>query len=237
MLRLLHFRLCPFSRSIRLLLAELKIDVELTEERPWEWRKEFVALNPAGELPVLILANGHPICGAYAISEYIAEDMALRPRDADPEPIKNPPIFPGDRLARAETRRVVDWFHKKFQLEVTEPLLEEKLLIRLRGNPKQTPDSDILKSVQKNIRYHVSYAAYLTEDRNWLAGEHLSFADFAAAGHISCVDYLGDMDWPADSPLKLWYARMKSRPSLRAILTERIPGAPMPPANYANPDF
>ena len=50
---LTHFRLCPFSRAARLALAELSIEVGLIEERPWEWRPEFLAINPACELPVL----------------------------------------------------------------------------------------------------------------------------------------------------------------------------------------
>jgi glutathione S-transferase len=60
-----------FSRSIRIALAELGFEVALEEERPWEGRPQFLALNPAGELPILALANGPMLCGAYAISEYL----------------------------------------------------------------------------------------------------------------------------------------------------------------------
>ena len=73
MLRLTHFTLCPLSRSIRLALAEHGHEFELVEEQAWRWRAGFLALNPAGDLPVLELGDGGALCGAYAIAEYLAE--------------------------------------------------------------------------------------------------------------------------------------------------------------------
>ena len=96
--KLTHFRLCPFSRAIRLALAELDIEVELVEERPWEWRPEFLALNPAGELPVLQIEAAPSLCGVYAISEYLAEGPPAMPEATRP----SLPLFPGDRDQRAE---------------------------------------------------------------------------------------------------------------------------------------
>src|ERR1700741_3794822 len=110
---LTHFRLCPFSRAARLALAELGMEVELIEERPWEWRGEFLALNPAGELPVLQVEAGPILCGAYAISEYLGESPT-----GDPDEERPPALFPGDRAQRAEARRIVDWFNGKFHREV-----------------------------------------------------------------------------------------------------------------------
>ena len=114
--KLTHFRLCPLSRSIRLVLAELGIEFEAIEEKPWEWRKEFLALNPAGELPVLELNNGALLCGAYSIVEYLAETVTQHPRDG-----REVPLLPGDAEDRAEVRRLVDWFHGKFNREVSAP--------------------------------------------------------------------------------------------------------------------
>lgn len=226
---LTHYRLCPFSRSIRLLLAEVKLEVRLEDEKPWEWSERLLAMNPAGELPVLQTEDGASVCGAYAISEWVAEEVGGE--------VGRNPVLPGDRRQRAEVRRLIDWFHRKMHAEVTEPLLEEKIYRRFDTNDLQWPDSDILRAARSNIRYHLSYIGHLAGRRSWLAGRDLSFADFAAAAHISCADYLGEIAWPEKSPAKLWYARMKSRPSLRAILSERIPGVPNPPQHYADPDF
>jgi glutathione S-transferase len=50
------------------------------------------------------------------------------------------------------------------------------------------------------------------------------------------VDYLGDVPWGESEYARNWYARMKSRPSFRAILAD-VSGALPPAAHYADPDF
>jgi glutathione S-transferase len=229
---LTHFRLCPFSRSIRILMAELKLETELNEEQPWNLSPAFLELNPAGDLPVLELDGGPDIVGAYAISEYLAEmiDGHLYERSAVP-------IIPGNRIERSEIRRLIDWFHRKLWSEVTSHILEERFYAALRPGNSHTPDLELLRTVRHNLRYHLSYISYLAERRNWLGGEQLSFADLAAAAHLSTVDYLGEIAWEERQAVKGWYARIKSRPSMRAILAERVPGAPPPPSHYADPDF
>jgi glutathione S-transferase len=230
--RLTHFRLCPFSRSIRLLMAELKLEAELGEEHPWDLSRGFLELNPAGDLPVLELDGGPVVAGVYAISEYLAEmvDGHLYERSTAP-------IIPGNRIERAEIRRLIDWFHRKLYGEVTSHILEERFYGALRPGRSHAPDLELLKLVRQNLRYHLSYISFLSEQRNWLGGEQLSFADLAAAAHLSTADYLGEIVWEEGQAVKGWYARLKSRPSMRAILAERVPGAPLPPSHYADPDF
>jgi len=230
---LTHFRLCPHSRSIRLLLGEIGIEARLVEERPWEYRPELLALNPAGELPVLSLDSGPVLCGAYAASEYIAEELKRHPIDGRPVP-----LFPGTREERAEVRRLVDWFHGKLDREVTREFLEEKVYrgYRTSGGNTGAPDAAILRAVRANLRYHLSYVAYLAHERRWLAGDDMSFADLAAAAHLSTLDYLGEVPWDGYESAKQWYARLKSRPSFRPLLADRISGTPAP-VHYTNLDF
>lgn len=231
MLKLTHFRLCPHSRSIRIVLAELGLEAELEEEPVWEWRREFLALNPAGELPVLQTPDGLVLCGSYAISEYLAERHPRHPADG-----KGVPLFPGTMEERAEVRRLVDWFHSKLSREVTHELLTEKVYSRLSPQGPGAPDPAALRAVRSNLRYHLSYLSYLAHGRRWLAGEEMSFADIAAAAHLSSIDYLGEVFWDEYSVAKTWYARVKSRPSFRQILADRIAGTP-PPRAYADLDF
>ena len=229
--RLVHFRLCPFSRSVRLALAELKIDVKLEDEKPWDWRPEFLALNPSGELPVFCPEGLPPVCGTYAISEYLADSAGPPAANAGLA------LFPGDAVQRAEVRRLADWFHRKLNREVTEPLLEEKIYSRFDTSGSRKPDADVLRQARANMRYHLGYLDFLTHDRNWLAGPEMSFADLCVAAHLSCLDYLDEIAWDERLAARQWYARMKSRPSMRAILAERAPGAPLPPQHYMDPDF
>ena len=72
--------------------------------------------------------------------------------------------------------------------------------------------------------------------RTWLAGDHLTYADLAAAAHLSCADYLGDVPWNESETAKDWYARIKSRLAFRALLADRVPGI-APAEHYENLDF
>jgi glutathione S-transferase len=231
--RLTQYRLCPRSRSIRLALAEYRVEVALLDENPWEWRQGFLAKNPAGEMPVIEFENGLTLCGAYSISEYISEDLSLSANAAASAP---PALFPGSREDRAEVRRLVDWYHGKFDREVTRELLIEKVYNSMRPSGGIAPDPGVLRAVRANLKYHLSYTGFLADSRRWLAGDDLSFADFAAAAHISTVDYLGEMPWQEHPAVKNWYQRMKSRPSFRALLGDRVPGT-APPLAYSDLDF
>jgi len=229
--KLTHFRLCPHSRSIRLALGEIGVEVELAEERPWEYRPVFLQLNPAGELPVLEIKSGPILCGAYAISEYAGEEVKRHPLDG-----RSVPLFPGNREERAEVRRLVDWFHRKLDHEVTREVFLEKALPRLQAGGERTPDAGIMRAIRANLRYHLSYIAYLADHRRWLAGEELSFADFAGAAHLSVIDYLGEVPWDDFPAAKSWYVRVKSRPAFRPLLADRLPGIPAP-LHYGELDF
>ncbi len=229
--QLRHFRLCPHSRSIRILLAEVEIVTELVEEQPWNLHAEFLALNPAGELPVLMLENGPTLCGVYSISEFIAEELR---RKASTRQLV--PCFPGNREERAEVRRLVDWFGHKLDREVTSELLIEKIYARKKPGASHSPNVEILRTLGANLRYHMSYTSYLAQGRKWLAGEDLSFADITAAAHLSVIDYLGEVPWDDYPYAKEWYARFKSRPSMRPVLMDTLPGL-APPAHYTDLDF
>lgn len=228
MANLLHHPLCAFSRSIRLALSECRVEAELNEEKPWEWRPEFLELNPAGTLPVFLPDDGTPIAGAYAISEWLSDTMDDRPLTAF-QP------FPGDAPGRAEVRRLVEWFHQKFQEEVTDYLVVEKVFRRF-GPHSTSPDMEAMRAGRDNLRYHMTYIGHLTETRSWLAGDAMSFADLAAAAHLSALDYLGEVPWGEFETAKQWYALVKSRPSFRPLLQDRIAGF-VPAGTYADLDF
>ena len=222
MRRLHHFALNPFSRKLRLALREKNLDFELVDERPGERREELLHLNPSGEVPVLVEADGTAVADSQAIAEYLEE--------AYPEPA----LIGRTPAARAEVRRLAAWFDRKFDREVTARLLEEKILKRIVASGQ--PDSQAIRLANANLRIHLEYIAWLADRRTWLAGDHFSLADIAAAAHLSVVDYLGDIPWDGHPEAKNWYVRVKSRPSFRPLLADYVPGAP-PPRHYADLDF
>jgi glutathione S-transferase len=227
---LYHHPLCPHSRFVRLILAEYGIETTLIEERAAERRREFLLLDPAGKTPVLVDDDGTVVSGAAVIAEYLDETL-------EPE-FSGPRLMPRTPRERAETRRLTEWFNLKFFDEVTNWLVTEKVYKRFLA-PEiggGAPDMDLLRVARANIRPHMRYIGYLTGVRNWLAGETLSFADFAAAAHLSCADYLGDVPWHEDETVKHWYQRIKSRPAFRPLLADRAVGM-TPAPRYADLDF
>ncbi len=221
---LYHLPLDPGCRKIRLLLREKGIEVELKAEKVWERREQFLRLNPAGEVPVLVEADGSVIPDAWVLAEYLNDAYADVGDD----------LMGKTALDRAEVRRLVAWFDRKFAREVSDLLIEEKVMKRFLGIG--TPDSSAIRAANQNIHYHLDYIGWLSDRRNWLAGETLSLADFAAAAHLSCLDYLDCVPWDQHQGARDWYARIKSRPSMRPLLADLIPGFP-PPAHYADLDF
>ncbi|MFA7638537.1 MAG: glutathione S-transferase family protein [Parvibaculum sp.] len=226
MRQLYHLPISPACRKVRLALAEKNIEFELVEERDWERRPEFLMMNPAGEVPVLVEEDGEPLSGAAAITEYLEE--------TSPE-VK---LLPEDPRARAEARRLVDWFDRKFEAEVSGGLIFEKVMRRFLGVNEGggAPEMSVVRVALHNLRYHLDYICYLMEERNWLAGDTLTLADITAAAHISCLDYVGDVPWNQYQSAKDWYVKIKSRPSFRGLLADHLPGMP-PPKLYANLDF
>lgn len=230
MITLYHHPFCPHSRFVRLVLAEFGVAPDLVEERPWERRRDFLLLSPEGATPLMVEPEGFAVSGANVIAEYLDELFG--------EELGETRLMPLDPPSRAETRRLMAWFNQKFFEEVSNWLVTEKIYKRFRapGQGGGGPNMDAVRAARANVRYHLRYIGHLIRARNWLAGDQLSFADLAAAAHLSCVDFLGDVPWTEDETAKNWYARIKSRPAFRALLAEKLPGMTPSPA-YADLDF
>jgi glutathione S-transferase len=230
MLTLFHHPFCPHSRFVRLIFEELGLKPRLVEERTWERRQDFLALNPAGTTPVLVEEGAPPVPGSAVIAEYLCETRG--------DQLAAFGLMPREPSARVEVRRLAGWFNDKFFEEASGPFVMERIYKRYipAANGGGPPDTDTLRAARANIRYHLAYIGWLVRTRDWLAGDNLTFADLAAAAHMSAVDYLGEVPWDADATARAWYARIKSRPAFRALLTETLPGL-QPAPSYADLDF
>ncbi len=230
MLTLFQYSMSMPSRYVRLAFGEYGEELALVEEKPWARREEFIAVNPANTLPLLLAERDKPVIGAQVIIEYLDETRAPLSRVER--------LFPGNPLGRAETRRLVNWFIDKMSTEVVNPLMRERVF-----KPQMTaeegggaPDTKAMRTARANLVHHMKYVNWLASSRNWLAGETRSYADLAGAAALSTLDYLGEINW-ADAPAaRDWYARMKSRPSFRGILADRVRGV-APVAHYSDLDF
>ncbi len=221
MVLLIHHPVSPFARKLRLQMGEKKMLFILREEEPWKLSDDVYKLNPAGELPIF-LSDGNIISGNYAISEYLEETS------------HDVPMIFGDSKQRAEIRRLVDWFDNKFYREVYRNIVYEKVHKRFASG--SAPDSRVLKTGLNNLIYHLEYIEWLLERRQYLAADTISLADLSAAAQLSIVDYLGGVPWDDFKSAKLWYSKIKSRPSFKDILKDNIRGI-LPAKHYANLDF
>ncbi|HEY0327431.1 MAG TPA: glutathione S-transferase family protein [Allosphingosinicella sp.] len=223
MWQLYQFPLCPFSRKVRLMLTEKGVQFELVRESPWERRDEFVDLNPAGRTPVMVESDrGIVLIDSRAICDYFEETV-----DAVP-------MIPGPATDRAEIRRLIAWLDEQLYADVVGPLLEERM--RKRLVKREAPDTKVLREAMKACNAHLDYLDYLLDHRRWLAGPLLTLADLAAAAHLSVADYLGGVDWRGHKQTVDWYGVMKSRPSFRPLLAERMEVI-TPPTHYDKVDF
>lgn len=230
MLVLYHHPMSAASRMVRLVLAEYDETVEMIEEQAWRRREEFLALNPAATLPVLVDGDHLPLVGGVTICEFLDETRGVLNRERR--------LLPENPYARAEARRIVSWALDKFETEATRYIVQERVFKRQMpsaqgGGP---PDSAAIRAGRANIKFHLKYFSWLAATRNWLAGESISYADMAAAAAISVLDYLGEIPWEDHQPLKDWYARIKSRPSFRPLLGDKVRGLP-PASHYVDLDF
>jgi glutathione S-transferase len=220
-----HFPLDPASRQVRLTLGEKRLPFAEVAVRYWERPKELTSLNPSGMTPVLVETDGDRrlvLCENRAILDHLEE--------TNPEPA----LLGREPGERAEARRLLHWFDRKFDFEVGGFLLHEKMEKRLLR--MGAPDLTNLRQGRDALRNHLFYIDKLLQERDWLVGKRLSLADFAGAAHLSVIDYFGDVPWADFPAVKTWYMKLKSRPCFRPLLLDRWPGL-TPAPHYDDLDF
>jgi glutathione S-transferase len=222
--RLLQHRLDPASRLARLMFAEYGTEVTLEDIKPWTRDPAILELNPAATVPILIEAGVPPIVGTLGVIHAIEDRYS-------PENVVG--LFPAGAAERSEMWRLLEWVLIKLNDEVTRYILEEKIVKR---EQRGTPEPQVLRVAKANLAEHLLYFNWLFATRQWIAGPAMTLADFALAAHLSSLDYLGDVAWDTSVETRQWYARIKSRPAFRTLLSDRVAGMPAA-AGYADLDF
>jgi glutathione S-transferase len=222
--RLLQHRLDPASRLARLMFAEYGVEVTLEDIKPWTRDPAILELNPAATVPILIEDGVPPIVGTLGTIHAIEDRYT-------PENVAG--LIPADVAERSEMWRLLEWVLIKLNDEVTRYILEEKIVKR---EQRGTPEPGVLRVAKANLAEHLLYFNWLFATRRWIAGSTMTLADFALAAHLSSLDYLGDVAWDTSAETRQWYARIKSRPAFRSLLSDRVAGMPAA-SGYADLDF
>lgn len=224
MKRLWHWPIDPLARTARLALGEKNWSFESIVVRPWSHDLELAALAPGATAPAMTDINADirmTAIGSLAICEYIEE--------AEP----SPRLLPFNPVDKAEARRLWQWSEENFA-GINNTLLDERISQRVRRESE--PNSAALRQGAHALNNRLTFLDALSADRPYLAGRHLSLADLSIAAHLSAYDYFGDVPWHTCPDLKSWYARIKSRPSFRALLLDRLENV-KPVEHYADLDF
>ena len=221
MIILHHYYLCSSSRYIRLILEEHKITYNTQLENYWKPQKDFLQLNPAGHLPVILNKENFPIVGANACLEYI-KDLNLKPH-----------LFVNNYKDKAELYRLHHWFDTIFKKEVLDPIIYEKVFSRIVENI--IPNSENIRAALQNLDFHAQYFNYLLDNKNYFIKDKLTYLDLLAAANLSVLDYLGLLNLKTNKNVKEWYLKIKSRPSFKTLLKDQIVGL-NPHENYKSID-
>jgi glutathione S-transferase len=214
MRRLIHLVFSPSSRLVRLMVGEKRLvcDPQAAEEAN-------------GHLPIFIDLDGTRCEGLWAVVDHL--------EGAYPEH----PLIPEDSAERGETLRWLDWAMSVLGERVTLKIVYEKANPRFTGAlTRSTPDMNVIRSGREALREMLPKLSETVELRGNLVGRSCTIADLALAAHLSALDYFGEVPWDANPAMKEWYMRMKSRPSFRSLLADRVPGQP-PVTQYAELDF
>jgi glutathione S-transferase len=214
MRRLTHILMSPPCRLVRLILSEKRIGCQLTAPE-----------DVLAHLPILLEEDGRAVTGLWAIIDHVE---GLHP---------DPPLLSEDDAERAEALRLLDWAAYHFHEEVTKRIVFQKASQAHTGSlVKSTPDMQMVRLGRQALHRALASLGQLADGHGFLASRDVSLADLAMAAHLSALDYYGEVPWTEYPPIMEWYTRMKSRPSFRPLLADRVPGQP-PVAHYAELDF
>ena len=210
MFTLYHYYLCPSSRFVRLVLEEYKIKYNVQLENYWRPQKDFLKINPAGHLPVLIDEQNNSIIGANSCLEFF-KDLNLKPY-----------LLGENYKDKAEIYRLYHWFETLFKKEVLDPIIYEKVFSRVVDNV--TPNSSNIRLALQNLSFHINYFDYLLKNQDYFVTNSLTYLDFLASANLSILDYLGLLSFENNDNIKEWYFKLKSRLSFRTLLKDQIVG-------------
>ena len=204
-MKLLSSTASPYTRKVRIVLAEKKIECEIQPVDVQPVENPVNAHNPLGKIPTLILDDGSALYDSRVIVEFLDGKS----------PIGR--LIPEDLRERVAVRR---WD------ALADGVLDAGLLVRYESLRDATERSNAWTDKQlARIRRGMAEMAGGLGERAWCHGERYSLADIALG---CCLGWLGfrkpgDVDWHAQYPsLAKHYEKLMARPAF----AETVPQVP-----------
>ena len=195
-MKLLSSPASPYTRKVRIVLAEKKIECELETVDVNPAENPVNSHNPLGKIPTLLLDDGSALYDSRVIVEFLDGKS----------PISR--LIPEELRDRVAVRR---WE------ALADGVLDAGLLVRYESLRAKNEQSQAWTDKQlARIRRGMAEMAGGLAERAWCHGERYSLADIAVG---CCLGWLGfrkpgDVDWHAQYPsLAKHYEKLMARPA------------------------
>lgn len=184
----------PFSRKVRVVLLEKKMECDLVLLNPWTQDPDLQALNPLGKVPVLVLADGGVLYDSRVIVDHI--DHA--------SPVNR--LLPADKRAQTQIKRLE---------ALADGICDAGSLALLESRRPRLEQSQVWQNIQlEKVRNGLAALSEELDDKAWLR-DNFSLADIAV---MCALDWLNlsfpELQWAAQFPnLAQFHAKLSQRSS------------------------
>jgi len=199
MIRLYDYPDCPFCQKVRVVLAEKDLEYERVHvdlRKNEQKTPEFLKLNPYGKVPVLI-DDDVVVYDSTMINEYLNEEYP------------NPPLMPEDSAGRARVRLLEDFCDNSF-------IPPAGMVLAEIHKPEAERDAEKVRRYQGEVGRVLARLEPQLDGKEYLVGE-FSLADVAFVPRVLILHQLGVEVESRLQNVQAWIARLRERPSVRAL--------------------
>jgi len=190
----------PYTRKVRVVLAEKKIEVDFVIDSPWLPESQVPGINPLGKIPVLMLDDETPLFDSRVIVEYIDN---VTP---------NNKLFPAPNRERTEVKR---WE------ALADGLCDAAVAALLESRrPKSQKSNEWIARQQEKITRSLAFMSAELADKPFCMGTHFSMADIALGTALGYLSFrFPDIAWQEmHANLDKLNAKLLQRPSFADTL-------------------
>jgi glutathione S-transferase len=194
-LRLIGSLTSPYTRKVRVVAAEKRIELPLQIESVAAADSPVIAFNPLGKVPVLVLDDGSTVFDSRVIVEFL--DHA--------SPISR--LIPADHRERIEVRR---WE------ALADGVVDAGILARAETlRPMHERSAGWIERQMGKVGRGLAEMDRELGGKAWCAGNNYSLADIAVGCGLGWLELrMPQLDWKQTHPnLGRHFAKLSERPS------------------------
>lgn len=175
-MKLIGTHASPFTRKVRIVAAEKRIEISFEIDNPWQAAPRVLATNPLGKVPALVLEDGSSLFDSRVIAEYL--DGA--------SPVGK--LIPAASRARATVKR---WE------AIADGVLDAAIAVRLESQR----DENMRNSPWIDRQWGKVHRGIDEMERDlgintWCTGTNFSLADIAVGTCLFWLDFrFPQLDW------------------------------------------